>query len=74
MTKSKWEKYWESSEKDWITYIVNKTGERVDILKIKIGAGEIRWEVRINNNLDKAKLFKTKSQALSFAKQYMRTH
>ena len=73
MTQSRWEKiYDEHDEIDWKNRI---TEEYIQIL----GGGSITWKTKqwiVTSSKDSFELqrFKSKSEAISFANKYMRTH
>ena len=70
MVIKNWKKHWENKDKDWITY-KGSYGRELDVLYNKRSK---RWDVIPEKSLTGAKIFKTKSQALKYAKSYMRTH
>jgi hypothetical protein len=77
MATKDWKK---TSEEYYKTQWENKEGDIVKIQEIFVNNEPNQWEVRYGKNhpylinLNLLQIFKTKSQALSFARQYMRTH
>ena len=70
MALKDWKKYWESKDKDWISYR-NKRSRTVEIIKNKVSN---YWTFSIERSLTGAKIFKTKQKALNYAKWYMSMH